>query len=58
MEDKIRRLSQEVIEAEDGSESLQAALVELRSAISKHVENLRHQISEYPVKKDRRGSRS
>jgi len=30
MEDKIRRLSQEVIEAEDGSESLQAALVELR----------------------------
>ena len=54
MEDKIRRLSQKVIEADEGSEEFQAAIVELRAAISRHVDHLRQRLYQYPLSEDKR----
>jgi len=54
MEDHVRRLSEKVIKADANSEEFQAAIVELRSAISKHIENLRQKLHKYPLSEDRR----
>jgi hypothetical protein len=53
MEDKIRRLCAQVL-ATDQEDELREMLVELRSALRQHIENLRAGFANYPFVVERR----
>ena len=53
MEDKIRRLCAQVL-ATDQEDELREMLVELRSALRQHIENLRACFANYPFVVERR----
>ena len=53
MEDKIRRLSEQLLAAQDDQE-LTAILAELRTALHQHVERLRARVATYPIVVERR----
>jgi len=52
-EDKIRRLSQQLLAAESDPE-LTAIVGELRAALRQHVERLRARVASYPIVVERR----
>jgi len=53
MEDKIRRLSEQLLTAKDDQE-LTGILGELRAALHQHVERLRARVASYPIVVERR----
>lgn len=53
VEDKIRRLSAQVLAAEE-DEELRPMLVELREALHQHIERLRACLADYPIVVERR----
>jgi hypothetical protein len=53
VEDKIRRLSQQLLAAEE-DEKLGPMLVELREALHQHIECLRARFAAYPIVVERR----
>jgi hypothetical protein len=52
LEDRIRTLSERLLQA-DGEE-FQRLAVELRAAITEHVERIRSRLAQYPLADDRR----
>jgi len=53
VEDKIRRLSAELLAVEE-DEELRPKLVELREALHQHIERLRARLASYPIVVERR----
>jgi hypothetical protein len=53
MEDRIRRLSAQLLAAK-GDEESGAILIELREALHKHIEQLRERFGAYPLLVERR----
>lgn len=54
MEDHVRHLCQRVIESDENSEVFRTSIVELRTAISTHIEDLRQKLKKYPLAQERR----
>jgi hypothetical protein len=52
LEDRIRTLSAKLLQAED--EEFQRLAVELRAAITEHIERIRSRLAQYPLADDRR----
>lgn len=52
LEDRIRTLSEELLRAE--GDEFQRIAIELRAAISAHIERIRSRLAEYPQSDDRR----
>ena len=52
LEDRIRTLSEELLRAE--GEEFQRIAVELRAAITEHIERIRSRLAQYPLADDRR----
>ena len=48
MEDRIRELCAKAISAKEGAE-MEAALKELRAALSEHIQQLRKQVNAIPI---------
>jgi hypothetical protein len=53
VEDKIRRLSQQLLAAEKDKE-LRPMVVELREALHQHIQRLRARFADYPIVVERR----
>jgi len=53
VEDRIRRLSAQLLAAEE-DEELRPMLVELREALHQHIERLRARLANYPIIVERR----
>jgi len=53
VEDKIRRLSEQVLAAEEDKE-LGPVLVELREALHQYIQRLRARLADYPIVVERR----
>jgi hypothetical protein len=53
VEDKIRRLSAQLVAVEE-DEELRPMLVELREALHQHIERLRARLANYPIVIERR----
>jgi ElaB/YqjD/DUF883 family membrane-anchored ribosome-binding protein len=55
LEDRIRTLSEELLQA-DGEE-FQRLAVELRAAITEHIDRMRSRLAQYPLAVDRRSQK-
>ena len=53
VEDKIRRLSEQLLAAEEDKE-LEPVLVELREALHQYIQRLRTRLADYPIVVERR----
>lgn len=55
LEDRIRTLSEELLQAE--GEEFQRLALELRAAITEHIERIRSRLAQYPLADDRRSEK-
>jgi hypothetical protein len=53
MENKIRMLCQKLIDSDENSDDFRAISTELQFALSKHIEQLRARLKDYPLAKER-----
>ena len=54
MEDHIRNLCRKLIEADDGGEEFKTIALDLQTALSKHIVQMRERLQDYPLAKERR----
>ena len=54
MEDHIRNLCQQLIEADDGGEEFKTIAAELQDALSKHIGQIRERLQDYSLARERR----
>lgn len=54
LDDRIQKLSAELIHAKEGGEDFTKIATDLRAAITEHVERLREKMAEYPATRERR----
>jgi hypothetical protein len=54
MEDYIEELRQKLIEADGGSEEFHTIAAELQSALSRHIEQTRTRLKQFPIPPERR----
>lgn len=54
MEDLIRSLCRKLIESDENTEEYQIAAAELRSALKKHINEVRKRLHTYPFPEERR----
>lgn len=52
LEDRIRILSEKLVKAE--GEAFESLAVELRAAITEHIERIRSRLAQYPLADDKR----
>jgi hypothetical protein len=54
MEDHIRNLCRKLTEADDGGQEFKTIALDLQTALSKHIGEMRERLQDYPLAKERR----
>lgn len=57
MEDQIRSLCQKAINSDENSEEFRTSILDLRAAISTHIDELRLKLKKYPLAQERRSTK-